>query len=192
MKRWTGKRGHEGEAHSRRRFLKMGMAAALASLGQREALANARNAGLERGLAFYNLHTGEALRTVYWADGRYLPGSLAEINSILRDHRSDAIAPIDSRLLDLLYLLHATLEASQPFHIISGYRSPASNAGLALPGSGVAKGSLHMRGQAVDFRLPDRELSAVRSAGLALHGGGVGYYPDSNFVHLDVGRVRSW
>lgn len=146
----------------------------------------------ERKLAFYNTHTGEQLKTVYWADGAYQPDSLSEIYRLLRDHRSDEVSPIDTRLLDLLHTLSDTLDTTSQFHVISGYRSPATNARLASVSDGVAKHSLHMDGLAIDIRVPGRELADVRRAAIALRGGGVGYYPGSNFVHVDVGRVRTW
>jgi len=174
---------------SRRKFLKLGLLAAalpapaFASQGPSEA---------ERRLGFHNLHTGEKAVLPYWIQGDYVADSLAEINHVLRDHRTNQIAPIDTRLLDLLHRVTATLGASQPFHVISGYRSPASNQMLNSHSSGVAKCSLHMEGKAIDIRIPGIALADLRRVGLQLKGGGVGYYPGSNFVHLDVGRVRAW
>ena len=146
----------------------------------------------DRSLYFYNLHTGENLKTVYWSRGKYISEALVEINYILRDHRSGEIESIDKRLLDLLYTLGKRLEIKEPFNIVSGYRSPSTNALLHRRSSGVAKGSLHQKGKAVDIRAPGCELSSLRNAAIALKGGGVGYYPRSNFVHVDVGRVRYW
>ena len=175
---------------SRRRFLKWATASACAVTTP----LFAGNGPLtsERKLAFYNMHTGESLSVAYWEQGQYIRESMTVLNRLLRDHRTNEIAPIDNRLFDLLYLLHEKLGSSQPFHVISGFRSPVSNAKLATPGSGVAKGSLHMKGQAIDIYLPECELTALRDAALALHSGGVGYYPNSGFVHVDIGRVRSW
>jgi uncharacterized protein YcbK (DUF882 family) len=175
---------------SRRKFLKLGMLAAVMPL---PAFANQ---GLlsesERRLGFLNLHTGEQADLPYWIQGEYVPDSLAEINRVLRDHRTNQVAAIDTQLLDLLHRVNATLGTHKPIQVISGYRSPASNQMLASHSSGVAKRSLHMQGKAIDIRIPGIELADVRRAGLALKGGGVGYYPGSNFVHLDVGRVRTW
>ncbi|MBS1187232.1 MAG: rane protein [Burkholderiaceae bacterium] len=154
--------------------------------------AGSMQSAAERKLGFLNLHTGESLSAAYWEQGQYIPEAMTAFNRLLRDHRTNEIAPIDNRLFDLLYLLHAKLGGNQPFHVISGFRSPESNAKLATPGSGVAQGSLHMKGQAVDIRLPQCSLTALREAALALHAGGVGYYPKSDFVHVDTGRVRSW
>jgi len=146
----------------------------------------------ERSLAFYNTHTGEHLQAVYWAEGEYLPQGLADINHILRDHRNNEIKDMSPALLDLLYRINNAIDARQPFHIISGYRSPATNAMLAARSGGVAKHSMHLDGKATDIRVPGRELIHVRRAALMLQGGGVGYYPGSDFVHVDVGRVRQW
>jgi uncharacterized protein YcbK (DUF882 family) len=118
--------------------------------------------------------------------------SLADINRVLRDHRTGQVAVIDTGLLDLLHRVSATVGASKPFEVISGYRSPASNLMLAGHSTGVARRSLHMEGKAIDVRLPGIPLADLRQTGLLLKGGGVGYYPESNFVHLDVGRVRTW
>ena len=174
----------------RRRFLQFG---ACAALGLIAAPAWAKpHPGNTRALAFYNTHTGETLRTDYWAHGGYLPEALADINHILRDHRTTEVKAIDPQLLDLLYTLQVSLSSRQAFHIISGYRSPATNAFLHANSSGVATHSLHIDGMAADIYLPDRPLGQLRQAALALRGGGVGYYPQSNFVHVDVGRVRQW
>jgi uncharacterized protein YcbK (DUF882 family) len=145
-----------------------------------------------RQLRFYNTHTGEQSNTVYWADGIYQPEGLMEIDRLLRDHRSNQISNIDTRLLDLLCVLSATLDTDERFHVISGYRSPASNALLRGKSQGVAKHSLHMEGLAIDIRIPGRNLADLRRAAIALKGGGVGYYPASDFVHVDVGNVRTW
>jgi uncharacterized protein YcbK (DUF882 family) len=147
---------------------------------------------LDRSLYLYNLHTGESLKTVYWSRGKYISEALVDINYILRDHRTGEIESIDKRLLDLLYAISKRLGTQDPFKIISGYRSPSTNAILCKRSSGVAKGSLHQKGKAADIRVPGCELSLLRNTALALKGGGVGFYPKSNFVHVDVGRVRYW
>lgn len=145
-----------------------------------------------RSLALHHLHTGETFHGVYWADGRYLPSALRRIDWFLRDFRTDEVHPIDPRLLDVLAAMRAHLGARQPFHVISGYRSPATNAMLESTTDGVAHNSLHLQGMAIDIRAADRHLSAVRKVALHLRAGGVGYYPRSDFVHVDVGRVRHW
>lgn len=146
----------------------------------------------ERQLAFYHLHTGEKLRATYWADGDYIAQELESLNYLLRDHRSGEVQPIDTRLLDLLYVLQQQVDNDGAYHIISAYRSPKTNASLRQQSSGVAKKSLHMQGKAIDVRLPGVELKHLRTAALQLRGGGVGYYPKSSFVHLDTGRARFW
>jgi uncharacterized protein YcbK (DUF882 family) len=146
----------------------------------------------ERSLSFRNLHTGEQLRTTFWAEGDYVGKELQAINRVLRDHRSGDVHPMDPALLDMLYLLQQSVGVKGAFHIISGYRSPATNNKLSARSSGVAKKSLHMQGKAVDIRLPGCELKQLRDAALTLKAGGVGYYPGSNFIHVDTGRVRRW
>jgi uncharacterized protein YcbK (DUF882 family) len=125
----------------------------------------------------------------------YQPDALKEINHILRDFRVNAVKPIDPKLLDLLHELGGTLETDQPFHIISGYRSPHTNTLLRERGgvgTGVASRSLHMEGKAIDIRIPGVKLDHLRGAARSLKLGGVGFYPSSNFVHVDTGRVRYW
>jgi uncharacterized protein YcbK (DUF882 family) len=181
---------------NRRRFLGIGAAAAAAAVVPRAAsAAPVKPAAPERVLSFFNTHTGERLKTAYCCGGIYQPESLKEINHILRDFRANEIKPIDPTLLDLLHELGGTLETDQPFHIISGYRSPHTNTLLRERGgatTGVASRSLHMVGKAIDIRVPGVKLDHLRGAARSLKLGGVGYYPSSNFVHLDTGRVRYW
>ena len=145
-----------------------------------------------RTLAFRNLHTGETVDVVYRANGELDRGALREIDWVLRDFRTGEARPIDRRLLDLLWRLRSALDTAAPYEVISGYRSPATNAMLRRAGRGVARGSLHTRAMAIDVRVPDRPLAALRDTALAMRLGGVGYYPASGFVHVDVGRVRFW
>lgn len=149
-------------------------------------------AGRPRELAFHNLHTGETLQEVYWADGDYHREGLQRIDHILRDWRTGDVERMDPALLDLLYSLRATVDSRAPFHVISGYRSPKTNAKLASKSSGVARKSFHMRGMAIDVALPDRDLVALRDAAWGMQRGGVGYYAKSGFIHVDTGRVRRW
>jgi uncharacterized protein YcbK (DUF882 family) len=149
----------------------------------------------ERVVSFFNTHTGERLKTAYCCGGEYQPEALRQVNHILRDFRANEIKAIDPKLLDLLHELGGTLETDQPFHIISGYRSPKTNSLLRERGgahTGVASHSLHMVGQAIDIRVPGVKLDQLRGAARSLKIGGVGFYPDLNFVHVDVGRVRTW
>lgn len=145
-----------------------------------------------RTLGFFNTHTNEILKATYWRDGAYDKGAIKDINQILRDHRSGEVYGMDLPLLDLLVDLHRRAESKKPFEIISGYRSPQSNATLASASGGVAKKSLHMQGKAIDIRLRDVKLKELRETALAMKLGGVGYYPKSDFVHVDTGRVRQW
>ena len=183
---------------NRRRFLGLGAVAAAAAFVPKQAHAavGARPDRIpERAISFFNTHTGERLRTVYCCGGEYQPEALHDVNFILRDFRANEVKPIDPKLLDLLFELGGTLESDQPFHIISGYRSPETNAMLRERGgshTGVASGSLHMVGKAIDIRVPGVNLNNLRGAARSLKLGGVGYYPASNFVHVDTGRVRYW
>lgn len=182
---------HPQTAHTgRRRFLQacLGTTATLATPG----LWASVHREPERSLSLRNLHTGEKLRATFWAQGDYIGEELRAVNRVLRDHRSGDVHPMDPKLLDLLYLLQQSVAVKGSFHIISGYRSPATNQKLRANSSGVAKKSLHMQGKAIDIRLPGCELKHLRDAALALKAGGVGYYPGSNFIHVDTGRVRSW
>ncbi len=173
---------------NRRIFLKLG-GAAIAAAVPGTGLADTT---FEKSLSFYNLHTGEALRTTYWAEGSYLPESLEEINRILRDFRTGTHTEMDPAVLDLLFAVRTKLGSKKPFQIISGYRSPKTNAQLRRSSSGVAKKSLHMQGKAIDINLPGTDLSLLRKVAMSEKAGGVGYYPDSNFIHVDSGRVRYW
>jgi uncharacterized protein YcbK (DUF882 family) len=178
--------------NSRRQVLRLAAGSA-AVLIAAPALALPRfSAPGHRALAFHNTHTGENLDLVYWANNTYEPDALRAINHFLRDFRTGDVHPIDPKLLDVLVAVRYRLDTSSPFHVISGYRSPATNAMLRSKSEGVAKGSLHMQGQAIDVRVPERHLSDLREAALSLRDGGVGYYPGSDFVHIDTGRVRHW
>ncbi|MBU6407141.1 MAG: DUF882 domain-containing protein [Alphaproteobacteria bacterium] len=145
-----------------------------------------------RALGFHNLHTGEALTIEYWQNGVVPEDAAAAISHVLRDHRTGETHPIDLRLLDLLHALSLQIPSLRPFQVISGYRSPQTNATLANASAGVARRSLHMQGMAIDIAVEGVATSTLRNAALAMNGGGVGYYPDPGFVHIDVGRVRQW
>ena len=171
--------------------LGLGAAVAMSGLLPRAAMA-ALLAQPSRALALNNLHTGESCALTYWENGAYVPGALATINHVLRDHRNNEEHAMDPALLDLLSVLHAKLETNQPYHIISGYRSPESNAAMHARSTGVASHSMHMEGKASDIRVAGRALVQVHATALAMGLGGVGYYPTSDFVHVDTGRVRQW
>jgi uncharacterized protein YcbK (DUF882 family) len=154
--------------------------------------ARAQGASL-RTLAFRHTHTGESLAVAYASGDSYLPAALAQVNWFLRDFRNGESRAIDPQLLDQLHALSALTGSRSPFEVISGYRSPATNEALRRHGGGgVATQSLHLEGRAIDIRLADVPLADVRDAALSLRAGGVGYYAQSQFVHLDTGRVRRW
>lgn len=175
----------------RRSFLKT--SAVLATALTVPAVARAAAAAPhERVLRLYNTHTGESLKSVFWAEGEFVPDALADINKLLRDHRNDTIATMDPQLLLLLDRVSNRFGGTDVLHVISGYRSPESNAKLAAASGGVAKHSMHLEGKAIDIRMPGRSLAALHKAAMNAKGGGVGYYPESQFVHLDTGRPRHW
>jgi uncharacterized protein YcbK (DUF882 family) len=176
---------------SRRDVILALAASALAAAAIPPALAARRPIGF-RSVALDNIHTGERVNAVYWAEGRYVPDAMKRIDWLLRDHHTDEVRRISPDLLDLLTSLQVKLRTREPFQIISGYRSPATNAMLAAMTDGVAQNSLHMQGMAADIRVPDRSLVKVQRAALSLASGGVGFYPRSDFVHVDVGRIRHW
>jgi len=180
---------------TRRRFLRVirsiiyGMAAGLPVLRQAARAAELR----EKSLAFHSIHTGENLKVRYWVNGIYVPEALEKVNHILRDWRANEVNAIDPALLDLLFDLRRVVGTTGPFHVISGYRSPETNAMLRREGGGgVAKSSMHVRGKAIDVSLPGVDLARLHKAALAMKRGGVGYYPRLGFVHVDTGRVRRW
>jgi uncharacterized protein YcbK (DUF882 family) len=183
--------GHGVAGFSRRSFLATGLAA-LAGACVVSPVEAAVRAMPERFVHLYNTHTGEWLKSVYWAEGRYQPRALNDIARLLRDHRSGDTHPIDPRLVDLMATMHRKFGNKGAIHIISGYRSPQTNAWLASNSDGVAHGSLHMAGKAVDIRLPGHSTRVIGRAAKSLRAGGVGTYPASNFVHIDTGRVRAW
>ena len=178
-----------GGGPTRRNFLAFSVFAA-AAIVSRPSLVQA-HAG-ERAISLLNTHTGESVKAVFWADGAFVDDGLGEISRLMRDYRTDDVIPIDPRLVDLLYRLRRKVGVQRPFHVVSGYRSPVTNAILRKNNKGVAKNSYHMSGMAVDTYLPKVELRTLQRAALSLRAGGVGYYPKTGFVHLDSGRVRSW
>jgi uncharacterized protein YcbK (DUF882 family) len=149
-------------------------------------------APLQRWLLVRNTHPGEVVDDIYWTDRGYLPAELGRLDWVLRDHRSGDVLAIDRRLFDLLNELAASAGVSPRYQLISGYRSPATNAKLAAASDGVSPRSLHMEGRAIDVRLEGLPTAKLRDLALRMQAGGVGYYPQSDFVHLDLGRVRSW
>ena len=177
---------------SRRRLLRLGALAATTCLPCPALALQRASQPFERALSFSHVHTGERLSTVYWMQGRYLPGALQEINYLLRDYHTDDVQPIDPQLLDLVYALTKIAGWYDALHVLSAYRSPATNARLRLASASVAEHSLHMEGKAIDVRFVGGDLPMVRRCATALQWGGVGYYPWAAYVHLDTGPVRSW
>ncbi|MBA3908772.1 MAG: Tat pathway signal protein [Rhodobacter sp.] len=151
-----------------------------------------KGSGDIRRIRMYSGRTGESIDTIYWVEGEYIPEVMKEINYFMRDWRSDDAIPIDMRNIDIMAASHRLMDVSEPFMLLSGYRSPKTNAMLRAKSRGVAKNSLHMVGQAADLRLKSRSVSQMAKAAAACASGGVGKYSRSNFVHMDSGPVRSW
>jgi len=181
----------ENSQQTRRGFLQLGVAALVCSVSNPVMAAIPRIKGL-RGLAFHNLHTDERLNVTYWQNGKYSRPAMAKINNILRDHYSGDTHPMDVRLMDLIYDLQNRVGHHGPVEIISGYRSPKTNMMLASYSDGVAKRSYHTKGQAIDLRMQGKSLSKIYHTALNMRRGGVGFYPDSEFVHVDTGPIRTW
>jgi len=139
-----------------------------------------------------NVHTGEKENVIFWSDGHYLESGLNQVNWLMRDFRTGEVKAIDPRLLNVLYLLRRTVETEKPLLVLSGFRSKKTNDMLRKTTEGVARRSFHMAGRAIDIRMDRVQSVNIQKAALQLGGGGVGYYPSSNFVHLDTGPVRTW
>lgn len=157
-----------------------------------EAVAALPDLHAPRTLSLVSTHTSERIETCYFEAGQYRAEALAQLDRVLRDHRSGEVAPMDPKLFDQLHALAVCAGCTPHFQIISGYRSPATNEKLRKASNGVATRSLHMDGRAIDVRLPGCRTSQLRDYALQMRAGGVGYYAKSDFVHLDTGRVRSW
>jgi len=192
---------HQPQRVSRRRFLSLGASLGLGSVAVSGFVPTAFASMLGRDdysmsgarrVAFRNSHTGEIFSGVYRVGDKYLPDAFDQINIVLRDFRSNEIFPIDPRVIDIIYSVHQQTRSDEPYEVLSGYRCPKTNARLRRGGEGVAKNSLHMTGQAVDLRLPGYNTRRIREIAVSLKAGGVGYYPKSDFVHMDSGDVRSW
>ncbi|NLS14044.1 DUF882 domain-containing protein [Vibrio sp. SM6] len=178
---------------SRRRFLQFaGAGVALAALPTWAGTSSDALKGVSRTLLLGNIHTGEKLETCYFDGSNYVQKELDRLNHHCRDFRRNETYAMDKRLFDQLVEIQNRLDSKGRIMIISGYRSPATNNALRANSSGVAKKSFHMTGQAIDFRIEGVKLAKVREAALSLKAGGVGYYPSSDFVHIDTGHVRSW
>jgi uncharacterized protein YcbK (DUF882 family) len=151
-----------------------------------------RGAGDVRRIRMYSGRTGESVDTIYWIEGEYIPEVIKEINYFMRDWRSNDQIKYDLRAIDIMAAAHSLMDVSEPYTLLSGYRSPATNAMLRSNSGGVARNSLHMKGQAADLRLKSRSVGQMARAAEACASGGVGRYSRSNFVHMDCGPVRHW
>lgn len=199
--------------HSRRQFLrKMGLLSAGAALSSPAVAATVTSSASpslaspvalasihkslaidsDMTLAFNNLHTGESLKTTFFAEGQFIDEGIQAISYLLRDHRNNQVGLMNPELMVMLHDLQQTLGATKPFEVISGYRSAETNAMLSQRSNKVAKKSLHMQGKAIDIRIPGIQLTNVHTAARQMNQGGVGLYTRSNFVHLDTGRPRFW
>lgn len=151
-----------------------------------------RGGGDIRRIRMYSGRTGERIDMIYWIEGKYIKDAVKEVNYFMRDWRTDGVKSMDLRTVDIMAAAHNLMDANEPYMLLSGYRSPKTNAMLRSRSGGVAKNSLHMKGQAADLRLSSRSVSQMSKAAIACRGGGVGRYSGSNFVHMDCGVVRSW
>lgn len=177
----------------RRRFIKMTIFSGLTAFVPLHALAAIPDfTPQDRSLNLYNPVTEETLTATYWFNGQYVPEALEKIDYIMRDHRTDEVKSIDLGLINLLHTIKIQIELDEPFHIVSGYRCRKSNELLRKSGRNAARNSYHLKGQAADIRLPDGHLASLLKVATVIKGGGVGYYPRDNFVHVDVGPVRYW
>ena len=178
---------------TRRNFLRLMVWTGLISSSAKSASAAIDSiSSEERYLSLYNPRNKESFNGAFWKNGAYDTGALNDINYLMRDVRVDAIKQIDKDLLDLIFTISVKLRAQKPFHVISGYRTPKTNALLLKRNSCAAKNSYHIKGQAIDIRLPGVQTSILRRAAFKLKKGGIGYYPQRRFVHIDVGPVRYW
>lgn len=177
---------------SRRRFLCCSLGLTASAVLPKHVCAAIKPRNIVKELSLHNLHTEEKVSLSYFEQGHYIAEALRDINYLLRDHRTGDVMAMDPVLMDLLFDLTYVLGTESPVQIISGYRSPQSNAALHEKSNGVATKSLHMQGKAMDIRIPGVASKDIRAAAISLARGGVGYYPRSNFVHIDTGRVRAW
>jgi uncharacterized protein YcbK (DUF882 family) len=176
---------------ARRRLLKSALIAAPAIIAARYS-GPAAAATQSRRIGLFNTHTGESLEAVFFSAGEYQRNILSQLNRLLRDHRTGDIGAIDPALFDQLFDVAGAAGADPEFEVISGFRSAASNELLRAHSRGVARRSLHLDGKAIDVRLKGVKCERLSEVALDLGRGGVGLYRNSNFVHLDTGRVRRW
>lgn len=174
----------------------LGIFAGFATVAAAPVMANApgflRGSGDIRRLRMYSGRTGEKIDTIYWIDGQYVREALREVNFFMRDWRDGQTIAIDQRSIDIIAATHKLLDTNEPYMLLSGYRSPATNAMLRSRSRGVARNSLHLTGKAADLRMRGRSVQQIAAAAEACKAGGVGRYSRSNFVHMDCGSVRNW
>lgn len=183
---------NDAQEYSRRSFLKILACSSVLALGTPKFAHAAFSGFAYKNLSLEHHHTGDSLNITYYENGQYIDGALAEINHFFRDYHNNLTHNVDPGLLDQLHDVKLLLGSKKPFHVVSGYRSPETNANLRRHQRGVAKHSLHMEGRAVDIRIEGVNVRTIRDAALTLQRGGVGYYPSDNFVHLDTGEQRVW
>ena len=184
---------------ARRQFLKQlagaGSAAALMGSSQlsfAEQFKQDQKIAEERTLKLYNIHTGESLQATFWADGQFVDDEVQQIDLLMRDHRANQAMAMQRRLYEKLYHLQNLFGSKEPLYVVSAYRAPKTNADLRRHSGGVAEGSMHMQGKAIDIRIPGVSHRHLHKAAVAMRSGGVGYYPKSGFIHIDTGRRRHW
>lgn len=151
-----------------------------------------RGAGDIRSVRMISPRTGEKLDTIYWIEGEYITDAVKEISLFMRDWRTDEVKAINPNTIDIMAASHNLLDATEPYLMLSGYRTAATNAMLRRRSRRVAKNSRHIKAQAADLRLSSRSVNQIFKAAMACGGGGVGKYTRSNFVHMDCGPVRNW
>ncbi len=197
---FDAKQSDEQLLYQRRNFLKMGLVGVLGMstplLCAEKAFASIVNKGstdkFTWKISFRNVNTNESFSGVYRVGDKYLPEAFERINYVLRDFRTGEVFPMDPRIIDILSMINEKSGTNSSYEILSGYRSPKTNNMLGYRSRGVAKNSFHMYGQALDIRIPDYSTKKIRDIARSMKAGGVGYYPRSNFVHIDTGNVRSW
>ncbi len=176
----------------RRDLLKMGLAGMLGAIVPLAPVKSANAMYAERRVTFRHQHTGESFSGVYRVGNKYMPAAFERLNYVLRDFRTEDVFPMDPRVLDIISILQEKTGTDKPFEVLSGYRSPKTNAMLRGASTGVARNSFHMYGQAIDIRMPGYNTRKLFSLARSIRAGGVGFYPRSDFVHVDTGKIRSW
>ncbi|MCB1721320.1 MAG: DUF882 domain-containing protein [Alphaproteobacteria bacterium] len=176
----------------RREILKLGLAGVLATVVPLGFGSDAQAARGTWRVGFRHAHTGESFNGVYRVGDKYLPEAFERLNYVLRDFRTGEVFPMDPRVIDIISLVQKKSNQREPLEILSGYRSPKTNASLRRVSTGVAKNSFHMYGQAIDLHIKGYKTRNLRKIAMDLRAGGVGYYPKSDFIHVDTGTIRSW